>query len=372
MTVPITNPNSAKITQVFFNGRQNQPNADSTATSLKFTITAVAPGGRMTSIPDIRSITYDSSSQPGDQLVTRDFTAISVPYEIFFRSPTVTAVNFENTTPVPGTMNTMRVTVTNPDNAVINDMRFNNGYSANAYITKNANSTATTLFYNKLAGPNGGTQYSEDLNALKYNKSINVSGNNTELIITPNIRGTYTPANPITPPTVTSTTLANNTLEVGQTTIMTMNITNPSNATINSVYFNGIANTPNSNSTATRLFFTITAPNTSNRTIIINDIRSITYSGSGNSFTNTFTPVPVTYYTLARAPTVTGVTYSHPIDNTLDDFSVTTATVTVSNPDNVAISGVKFINPTTNAITNASVQTSNSTNTVLNFQYTVR
>jgi len=195
MTIPVTNPNNAKIINVYFNGGVKIPNADSTPTSLKFTIDAVAPGGRMTNIPDIRSITYDSSSQPGDQPVTRDFTAIVVPYEIFFRKPVVTAVSFDNVAPSPGAMNTIRVAVTNPDNAVINDMRFSNG-SAAAYITKNANSTATTLFYNKLAGPNGNTPYFEEANALKYNKSVNASGNNTELVIAPPVRGNYTPFSP--------------------------------------------------------------------------------------------------------------------------------------------------------------------------------
>jgi len=121
---------------------------------------------------------------------------------------------------------------------------------------------------------------------------------------------------------------------------MTMTVANPANQIIESVYFNGQNNTPNNNSTATELFFTILPPTTGGVIVTIDDIRSITYQLRNVSTVAIFAnPLSITYNIFYRAPIGIGSSFSKPIVEPGEQF---TLAIQFTNPDNAEVTGAVF------------------------------
>jgi len=144
-------------------------------------------------------------------------------------------------------------------------------------------------------------------------------------------------------PSATSVSISTPSINVGDTTVMTMVVENPDNAPITSVYFNGQDNVPDSNSTTTELYFSFT-PTAGGSEININDINSLTYDSSPEpgeqpltiTFPNSFV---VSYEVYYRTPTITNVALSS-LDVDVNDELI--LTISINNPDSSPINSAYF------------------------------
>jgi len=136
----------------------------------------------------------------------------------------------------------------------------------------------------------------------------------------------------LTPPLLNTAALSAADVNVGDELTMTLNLINPANQEIESVFFNGVDNRPNSNSTTSQLFFTIPVP-AGGVVVTIDDISTITYKLKDGVIKEipTSSPLSVSYNVNYRAPIATSASFS---ETDVEPGADLTLTVQFTNPDN--------------------------------------